>query len=85
MLLITQINVSILFSLVIRLILNESRINSKLAIFSPLNRFFFWGGGGIVRLIPFMRCLQNLNLKISTLCFKYGCNFCYRSRELKNR
>ena len=51
MLLITQINVSILFSLVIRLILNESRLNLKLAyeksiFFSALNHFFFLGGGG---------------------------------------
>ena len=48
MLLITQINVSILFSLVIRLILNESRLNLKLAyeksiFFSALNHFFLGG------------------------------------------
>ena len=51
MLLVTQINVSILFSLVIRLILNESRLNLKLAyeksiFFSALNHFFLGGGGG---------------------------------------
>ena len=52
MLLITQFKVLFLFSLVIRLILNESRLNSKLDVKNPYRSKSIGWGGGIVRLLP---------------------------------